>query len=172
MQSVHKLSNTHRERTPIVSCTSRELLTDNITHDHLQTTCSNLEKSRSMSHKLSVQVVIKETRITSSETAAACWSQSAAGFRLKATTHQCLHSVTHKLSTNLKCGPILNVMAALPNIGGALCSTPQFGWRPLLECRAVKLPRRETRWNYLGCPKLTKRSQPLVGRSSPYCEEM
>ena len=23
--------------------------------------------------------------------------------------------------------------------------------------------------NYLGCPKLTKRSQPLVGRSSPYC---
>jgi len=25
-----------------------------------------------------------------------------------------------------------NVMVALPNIGGALCSTPQFGWRPLL----------------------------------------
>jgi len=30
------------------------------------------------------------------------------------------------------------MMAALPNIGGALCSTPQFG------C-AVTLPRRETR---------------------------
>jgi len=28
-----------------------------------------------------------------------------------------------------------NVMVALPNIGGALCSTPQFGWRPLLDCR-------------------------------------
>jgi len=56
-----------------------------------------------------------------------------------------------------------NVMAALPNIGGALCWTPQFGWRPLLECRAVTLPRRETRWNYVGCPKLTKRSQLLVG---------
>ena len=27
------------------------------------------------------------------------------------------------------------------NIGGALCSTPQFGWRPLLECRAVTMPR-------------------------------
>jgi len=54
----------------------------------------------------------------------------------------------------------------------ALCSTPQFGWRPLLECRAVTLPRRETRWNYLGCPKLTERSQPLVGRSSAYCEYM
>jgi len=25
----------------------------------------------------------------------------------------------------LECGPMSNVMAALPNIGGALCSTPQ-----------------------------------------------
>jgi len=25
----------------------------------------------------------------------------------------------------LECGPVANVMAALPNIGGALCSTPQ-----------------------------------------------
>jgi len=24
-----------------------------------------------------------------------------------------------------ECGPVPNVMAALPNIGGALCSTPQ-----------------------------------------------
>ena len=58
-----------------------------------------------------------------------------------------------------------NVMAALSNTGGALCSTPQFG------C-AVRLPRRQTRWNLPGCPKLTKRSQPLVGRSSPYCKNM
>ena len=27
--------------------------------------------------------------------------------------------------TCLECGPMPNVMAALPNIGGALCSTPQ-----------------------------------------------
>ena len=27
--------------------------------------------------------------------------------------------------TKLECGPMPNVMAALPNIGGALCSTPQ-----------------------------------------------
>jgi len=26
---------------------------------------------------------------------------------------------------NQKCGPMPNVMVALPNIGGALCSTPQ-----------------------------------------------
>ena len=57
-----------------------------------------------------------------------------------------------------------DVMAALPNIGGALCSSPQFGWRSLLECRAITLPRRETRWYYLGCPKLTKRAQPLLVR--------
>jgi len=38
-----------------------------------------------------------------------------------------------------------NVMATLPNIGGVLCSTSQFGWRLLLECWAVMLPRRETR---------------------------
>jgi len=53
-----------------------------------------------------------------------------------------------------------------------LFNAAKFGWRPLLECRAVTMPRRETRWNYLGCPKLTKRSQPLVGQSSPYCADM
>jgi len=30
-----------------------------------------------------------------------------------------------------------NVMVTLPNIGGALCSTPQFGWRPLLEQHCI-----------------------------------
>ena len=30
-----------------------------------------------------------------------------------------------ELRSNLKCGPMPNVMVALPNIGGALCSTPQ-----------------------------------------------
>jgi len=28
------------------------------------------------------------------------------------------------LKENWKCGPMPNVMVALPNIGGALCSTP------------------------------------------------
>jgi len=30
-------------------------------------------------------------------------------------------------NANKKCGPMPNVMAAMPNIGGTLCSTPQFG---------------------------------------------
>ena len=42
-----------------------------------------------------------------------------------------------------------------------LFNAPKFGWRPLQECRAVALARRETRWNLLGCPKLPNRSHPL-----------
>jgi len=53
-----------------------------------------------------------------------------------------------------------------------LFNAAKFGWRPLLECCAVTLARRETRWNLHGCPKLTKRSQPLVGQSSSYYGDM
>jgi len=53
-----------------------------------------------------------------------------------------------------------------------LFNAAKFGWRLLLECHAVTLPRRESRWNLQGCPKLANRSQPLVGRSSPYYEDM
>ena len=62
--------------------------------------------------------------------------------------------------------PISNVTVALP-----LFYAAKFGWRPLLECRTVMLPRREIHWNYLGCPKLTNRSQPLECQSSPYCKD-
>jgi len=55
---------------------------------------------------------------------------------------------------------------------GALCSTPQSSAAAHCECRAVTLPRRKTRWNSLGCPKHPNRPQLLVGRSSPYCEDM
>jgi len=34
-----------------------------------------------------------------------------------------------------------------------LFNAAKFGWRPLLECRAVTLPRLETRWNLLGVPQ-------------------
>jgi len=53
-----------------------------------------------------------------------------------------------------------------------LFNAAKFGWRPLLECHAVMLPRCETCWNLQGCPKLANKSQPLVGRSSPYYENM
>jgi len=53
-----------------------------------------------------------------------------------------------------------------------LFNAAKFGWRPILECRALTLPRRETHWNLQGCPKLANRCQPLVGRRSPYYEDM
>jgi len=53
-----------------------------------------------------------------------------------------------------------------------LFNAAKFGSRPLLECCAVTLPRRETRWNLQGWPKLANRSQPLVGRSSPYYQDV
>jgi len=43
---------------------------------------------------------------------------------------------------------------------------------PTSTCRAVTLPRRDTGWNLQGCPKIPDRSQPLVGRSSPYCVDI
>ena len=55
-----------------------------------------------------------------------------------------------------------------------LFNASKFAWCSLLDCHAVMLQRRETRWNLHRCPKLTKRSQPLplVGQSSPYCEDI
>ena len=53
-----------------------------------------------------------------------------------------------------------------------LFNAAKLGWRSLLECRAVTLPRRESRRNLQGCLKLVNRSQPLVGRSSPYYGDM
>ena len=47
-----------------------------------------------------------------------------------------------------------------------------FGWPLMSDDGAVTKLRRETHWNLLGCPKLVNRSQPLVGQSSPYCENM
>jgi len=48
----------------------------------------------------------------------------------------------------------------------------KFGWPPSSAVAAVTKLRCDTDWNYLGCPKLPVRSQPLVGRSSPYCGNM
>jgi len=36
-----------------------------------------------------------------------------------------MNKKTLKIKKKLECGPMPNVIAALSNIGGALCSTPQ-----------------------------------------------
>ena len=48
----------------------------------------------------------------------------------------------------------------------------KFGWPPVSDVAAVKKARHETCWNLLGCPKQPNRSQPLVGWSSPYYEDV
>jgi len=53
-----------------------------------------------------------------------------------------------------------------------LFNAAKCGWRPLLECCAVTLPRCETLWNLQGCPRPANGSQPIVGRSSPYYEDI
>jgi len=65
-----------------------------------------------------------------------------------------------------------NVMVALPNVGGALCSMLLSLADATTRCRACTLPRRETGQNLQGCLKLPDQSQLLVGRSSPYCGDM
>ena len=45
-----------------------------------------------------------------------------ASFHLNAV---CFFTKKHETQLKLECGPMPNLMVALPNIGGALCSTPQ-----------------------------------------------
>jgi len=61
-----------------------------------------------------------------------------------------------------------NVMVALPNVGGALYSTLQSlaDAHYYMPCSNVAKTRKQLKFGRV--PKLTKRSQPLVGRSSPY----
>ena len=51
----------------------------------------------------------------------------------------------------------------------------EYRWRPLFNaavwlCSNAAKTRNPLK--FVGCPKLTKRSQPLVGRSLPYCKNM
>jgi len=68
--------------------------------------------------------------------------------------------------------PMPNVMVTLPNMGGALCSTPQSlaGAHYYMPCSNAAKTRKPLK--VAGSPKLPKRSQPLVDRSSPYRGDM
>jgi len=44
-----------------------------------------------------------------------------------------------------------------------LFNAGKFGWRPILECRAVRLPRRETRWNFAGVPQTNETISAVSG---------
>jgi len=67
-----------------------------------------------------------------------------------------------------------NVMAALPNIGGAFCSVQRRKvWRtPTTRVPCSDEAKTRNPLKFAGVPKLPDRSQPLVGRSSPYCGDI
>jgi len=51
---------------------------------------------------------------------------------------------TENQQQTIQCGPMSNVMVALPNIGGASVQRRKDWLTPTTRCRAVTLPRRET----------------------------
>jgi len=66
-----------------------------------------------------------------------------------------------------------NLMVALPNIGGALCSTPQsladaYYWMPCSNAAKTQNPLK-----FVWVPQTTEQiSAVIVGRSSPYYQDM
>jgi len=65
-----------------------------------------------------------------------------------------------------------NVMVALPNIGGALSSTPQSlaDAHYCMPCSNAAKTRKPLK--FAGVPQTRQQISPLVGRSSPYYEDM
>jgi len=61
----------------------------------------------------------------------------------------------------VECGPMPNVMAALLNIGGTVCSTAQFGCRPLPCSNAAKSQ------NPLKLAGVPQTNEPISATSGP-----
>ena len=74
----------------------------------------------------------------------------------------------------LECGPMPYVMAALPNIGGAICSTPQS----LADAQYYRVPcsyaaRTRNPLKLAGVPQTNETiSAASIGQSSLYCRDM
>jgi len=65
-----------------------------------------------------------------------------------------------------------NVMAALPNTGGTMAPPVQrrkIWLTPTTKMSCSNAAKTRNPFKLAGVPKLTNRSQPLVGRSSPCC---
>jgi len=65
-----------------------------------------------------------------------------------------------------------NVMAVLPNIGGASVQRRKVWLTPATRVPCSNAAKTRKPLKFAECPKLANRSQPLVGRSSPYYEDM
>jgi len=69
-----------------------------------------------------------------------------------------------EMNVLLECGPMPNVMAALPNIGGALCSTPQSWLTPNTGVPCNKAAKRQNPLKLVGVPQTTR---PISDASGP-----
>jgi len=73
----------------------------------------------------------------------------------------------------LECAPMPNVMAALPNTVAAPSVQRRKVWlMPTTGVPCTKAAKTRNPLKLAGCPKPPDRSQPLVGRSSPYCGDI
>ena len=64
----------------------------------------------------------------------------------------------------LECGPMPNVMVALPNIGGALCSTPQSLADAHYQMPCSNTTKMQNQWKFAGVPQTCK---PISAASRP-----
>jgi len=76
------------------------------------------------------------------------------------------------LDRQLECGPMPNVMAALPNIGGAAIQHRKVWLTPTTRVPRSNATKTRNPLKLAGCPRLANRSQALMGRSSPYCKNI
>ena len=69
----------------------------------------------------------------------------------------------------LLCGPMLNLMVALPNIGGALCSTPQSLADAHYQMPCSNAAKTQNPLKYVGVPQTP---EPILAVSGPYYQDM
>ena len=70
--------------------------------------------------------------------------------------------------THYKCGPMPNVMAALPNIGGALCSTPQSLLTPTTRVPCSNAAKMRNPLKFTRVPQTRQQISAASRPSSPY----
>ena len=76
------------------------------------------------------------------------------------------------LKKNQKCGPMPNLMVALPNIGGALCSTPQSLADAHYQMPCSNAAKTRNQLKFAGVPQTGQPISAASRPSSPYCEDM
>ena len=84
--------------------------------------------------------------------------------------------LNNELVVKLECGPMPNVMAAVPNIGGALCSTPQIWLTPTNRVPCSNAAKTRNPLKFAGVPQTRQQisavSRPMFTILSGHVEEV